>query len=108
MTRLRPALAGAVRTGGAIAALASAALPAPARAQRPIALPTADRALAAALATLQRDNAWTLAEQASICEIAAPPFKEQARAADYMRRLAAFGVDALRTEAEREREALQN
>ena len=34
----------------------------------------------AILATLKTDNAWTLAQQRSICEIPAPPFKEAARA----------------------------
>ena len=89
MSRLRPALAGT----------ALAALALPLAAQRPVALPVADRALAAALASLRADNAWTLEQQASICAIPAPPFKEQARAAEYLERLAAFGVDALRTDS---------
>ena len=81
-------------------AVATAALPlAPLAAQRPLALPLRDRALADALARLRADNAFTLEQQASICEIPAPPFKEQARAAEFMRRLAAFGIDGLRTDA---------
>ncbi len=81
-------------------ALVAAALPLlPLAAQRPLALPLKDKALADALARLRADNAFTLAQQASICEIPAPPFKEQARAAEFMKRLAAFGIDALRTDA---------
>ena len=44
------------------------------------------------LATLQSDNAWTLAQQRSICEIAAPPFKETARGTEFRRRLEALGL----------------
>ena len=48
--------------------------------------------VAAALASLRATNAWTLDQQASICEIPAPPFKEAARAAEYRRRLEALGL----------------
>lgn len=44
-----------------------------------------------ALAILQRDNAWTLEQQVSLCEIPAPPFKEERRAAEYARRFRALG-----------------
>jgi acetylornithine deacetylase/succinyl-diaminopimelate desuccinylase-like protein len=44
------------------------------------------------LNTLQTDNAWTIAQQRSICEIPAPPFKETARAAEFRRRLRALGL----------------
>jgi acetylornithine deacetylase/succinyl-diaminopimelate desuccinylase-like protein len=53
-----------------------------------------------ALTALERENAWTLDEQASICRIPAPPFKEAARAAAYRDRLAAIGVRNLRIDAE--------
>lgn len=46
------------------------------------------------LATLQTDNAWTLAQQKSICEIPAPPFRETARGAEYRRRFEALGLRA--------------
>jgi tripeptide aminopeptidase len=46
----------------------------------------------AILATLKSDNAWTLAQQRSICEIPAPPFKETARASEFARRLRALGL----------------
>jgi acetylornithine deacetylase/succinyl-diaminopimelate desuccinylase-like protein len=53
-----------------------------------------------ALAALKTDNDWTLQQQASICEIAAPPFKEAARAAEYKRRLEALGLTNVRIDAE--------
>ena len=46
------------------------------------------------LATLKADNAWTLAQQKSICEIPAPPFREAARGAEFKRRLEALGLRA--------------
>jgi len=46
------------------------------------------------LATIKADNAWTVAQQKSICEIAAPPFKESTRAAEFKRRLDALGYNA--------------
>ena len=44
-----------------------------------------------ALDILRRDNAWTLEQQVSLCEIPAPPFKEGPRAAAYARRMEALG-----------------
>ena len=46
----------------------------------------------AALERLRIDNEWTLQQQASICEIPAPPFKEQRRAEEFRRRLAGLGL----------------
>ncbi len=51
----------------------------------------ADPAVRSALDILRRDNAWTLEQQVSLCEIPAPPFKEAARGAEYARRLEALG-----------------
>ena len=48
----------------------------------------------AILSMLKSDNAWTLAQQRSICEIPAPPFKEEARGAEFKRRLEALGLSA--------------
>lgn len=48
----------------------------------------------AMLGTLRGDNAWTLDQQRTICEIPAPPFKETARAAEFRRRLEAIGLRA--------------
>lgn len=47
-----------------------------------------------ALAMLERDNAWTIDQQISLCEIPAPPFKEQTRGAEYARRFRALGLEA--------------
>ena len=64
------------------------------------AVPAQHAAVRRALATLRADNSWTLDQQASICEIAAPPFKEAARAAEYRRRLEALGLRDVRVDAE--------
>lgn len=52
----------------------------------------ADPRLLAALDLLRIDNAWTLRQQRELCEIPAPPFKEQHRAAEYLRRMQAVGL----------------
>ena len=46
------------------------------------------------LAMLQADNAWTLEQQRTLCEIPAPPFKETARGLEYKKRLEALGLTA--------------
>ena len=54
--------------------------------------PVADApALARALALLKADNAWTLQKQVALCEIPAPPFKEQARGVAFRSELVALG-----------------
>jgi len=53
--------------------------------------PTAP-AVGRALARIKADNAWTLGQQQSICEIPAPPFKESVRGAEYKRRLEALSL----------------
>lgn len=54
--------------------------------------PAADApSLAAALATLKTDNAWTLQKQVAICEIPAPPFKEKARGIAFQKEMVALG-----------------
>jgi acetylornithine deacetylase/succinyl-diaminopimelate desuccinylase-like protein len=83
------------------AATSAAAQPA-----RPAA-PPADPAAAArrpemrrALDALRATNARTLDEQTSICEIPAPPFKEQARGRELARRFQALGLRNVRADAE--------
>lgn len=44
-------------------------------------------------------QSWTLDQQISLCEIPAPPFKEQARAAEFRRRLIALGYPDARIDA---------
>lgn len=53
-----------------------------------------------ALATIKADNAWTLDQQASICEIPAPPFKEAVRAEEYRKRLESHGLKNVRIDSE--------
>ncbi|HQW67824.1 MAG TPA: M20/M25/M40 family metallo-hydrolase [Gemmatimonadales bacterium] len=77
--------------------LAGAVLP-PATAQD-VRLADKDPVVQRALAALQRDQAWTLAQQIAICEIPAPPFKEAARADDFKRRLVALGYLDTRIDA---------
>ncbi len=74
--------------------LVSAALQA-----QPVVIPSSNPAVRAALATIRADNAWTLQQQASICEIAAPPFKEAMRAAEFKRRLESHGIVSVRIDA---------
>jgi acetylornithine deacetylase/succinyl-diaminopimelate desuccinylase-like protein len=59
---------------------------------------TRAQAMDSILAILRNDNAWTLAQQRSICEIPAPPFKESGRGAEFARRLETLGLRA-RTDA---------
>ena len=56
------------------------------------AVPATNPAVKRALDRLKADNAWTIEQQVSICEIPAPPFKETARGAEYKRRLEALGL----------------
>lgn len=64
-----------------------------------ITIPSTNAAIRTAMATLRSDNAWTLDQQASICEIPAPPFKEAARGAEFKRRLEALGLSNVRIDA---------
>ncbi|MDQ8153362.1 MAG: M20/M25/M40 family metallo-hydrolase [Gemmatimonadota bacterium] len=68
--------------------LVALALPAALAAQQPVA---DSPALAKALAVLQADNAWTLQKQVALCEIPAPPFKEQARGIAFKNEMVALG-----------------
>lgn len=49
---------------------------------------------------LKADHDNTVAEQRQICEIPSPPFKEQVRAADYQKRLAALGLKDVQMDKE--------
>ena len=49
---------------------------------------------------IKADHADTVAEQKQICEIPAPPFKEQVRAADFQKRLAALGLKDVQMDKE--------
>ncbi|HYB21482.1 MAG TPA: M20/M25/M40 family metallo-hydrolase [Thermodesulfobacteriota bacterium] len=52
------------------------------------------------LAFLKEDHENTVVEQKQICAIPAPPFKEQARAEHYRKRLAALGLKEVRMDKE--------
>src|SRR5688500_2500814 len=72
-----------------------ASLPAAAQSKMPI-----DNArVRTALEQIKADNEWTLQQQVSICEIPAPPFKEERRGAEYKRRFEAIGLKNIRTDA---------
>src|ERR671914_494844 len=75
------------------------ALSAPANGQAPTGASDNDR-VRAALQMIRADNAWTLDQQVSLCEIPAPPFGEARRAAEYRRRLTALGLRNVRIDAE--------
>lgn len=63
-------------------------------------VPANNARVKAALDALKADNEWTLEQQKSICEIPAPPFKEQVRAAEYKKRLEALGLKNVRIDSE--------
>jgi tripeptide aminopeptidase len=56
-------------------------------------------AVRAALDRIKADNAWTIEQQVSICEIPAPPFKEQRRAAEMKKRFEALGLRNVRIDS---------
>jgi tripeptide aminopeptidase len=66
-------------------------VPALAAAQNTFALPTDQPSVKRALDGVKSSNSWMLDQQVSICEIPAPDFHEQARAAEFKKRLIALG-----------------
>jgi len=54
----------------------------------------------AALDSIRAHNAWTIAQQISICEIAAPPFHEAKRGLELHRRFHALGLTNVRIDTE--------
>lgn len=83
-------LAGAIPLALIVSPLAAQTIP-PIRADHP--------ALKTALETIQRDNAWTLEQQTSICEIPAPPFKEAQRGLEMKRRFESLGLSNVRVDS---------
>jgi acetylornithine deacetylase/succinyl-diaminopimelate desuccinylase-like protein len=71
----------------------------PATSQRPV-VPAADPNVVAALEYLRTSEPGTLDDQVALCEIPAPPFGEQERAADYRDRFAAVGLANVRIDDE--------
>jgi acetylornithine deacetylase/succinyl-diaminopimelate desuccinylase-like protein len=62
-------------------------------------IPHDNARLSAALDTIKAQEAWTLEQQISLCEIPAPSFKEATRAAEYRRRLQALGIANVRIDS---------
>ena len=56
-------------------------------------------AVRAAMDRIKADNAWTIEQQISICEIPAPPFKEERRAAEMKKRFEALGIRNVRIDS---------
>lgn len=81
-----------------IPALLALAVVTPAAAQ-PVRLLDGTPVVRRALDALPAQQAWTLDQQISLCEIPAPPFKEDARAAEFRRRLIALGYPDARIDA---------
>lgn len=69
---------------------------APLAAQMPV--PASHPRVKAAVDGLKTDNAWTVDNQVSLCEIPAPPFKETARGLEYKRRLEGVGLRNVRVD----------
>jgi tripeptide aminopeptidase len=72
----------------------------PAQRPLPAAIPTADPRVRSALEKLRAGDSWLIEQQISICEIEAPPFKEQRRAADFAARFRALGFTSVRLDDE--------
>jgi acetylornithine deacetylase/succinyl-diaminopimelate desuccinylase-like protein len=66
---------------------------------QPIVVPATHASMRAVLATIRADNAWTIDQQVSICEIPSPPFKEAVRAAEFKKRLESLGIVNVRIDA---------
>lgn len=83
--------------------IAAAALPAlliaSAAHAQPLRVPN-DARVRQALEAARAGEAQTIEDQIAICQIEAPPFKEQRRAEDYRRRLEALGLRNVRIDAE--------
>ena len=63
-------------------------------------IPLTDPSIQRAMEAMRTQQAWTLDQQVSICEIPAPPFKEQRRAEEFQRRLIALGYADARIDTE--------
>ncbi len=89
----------AFRTIGTVSVVLVAAKAGPLAAQT-ASSPFDDPRVRTALQMIRDENAWTLDQQVSICEIPAPPFGEARRAAEYRRRLSALGLRNTRIDSE--------
>lgn len=85
-------------TAALFAAIALTATSGSASAQS-VQAPAASTRVQAALDLLKTDNAWTLEQQETICEIPAPPFMEAERGVEYRKRLEALGLRNVRVDS---------
>ena len=83
-----------------VAAALPALLIASAAHAQPLPVPDRDPRVRQALEAARTGEAQTIEDQIAICQIEAPPFKEQRRAEDYRRRLEALGLRNVRIDAE--------
>ncbi len=101
MTPLRPRVASLLSAAMLVSSPSFVTL---ARAQRPattdVSTLAKHPAVVQAMAAIERDNAWTLDQQVSLCEVPAPPFKEAARAKVFSQKLTALGVQNVRSDGE--------
>ncbi len=63
-------------------------------------VPSGNPSVVAALESIKRENAWTLQQQVSICEIPAPPFKEAERGKELVQRFRSLGLVNVRVDPE--------
>ena len=68
-------------------------------AQAAPAIPSAHAKIRAAVELVKTDNAWTLQQQIDLTQIPAPPFKEEARGAEFKRRLERIGYRNVRIDS---------
>jgi tripeptide aminopeptidase len=61
--------------------------------------PPGNPAIRSAMDRIRTDNAWTVDQQVSICEIPAPPFKEERRGEEMKRRFEALGLRNVRIDS---------
>lgn len=74
------------------------AMPAALAAQR-IAIPSDNALVRRSMDGIKSWNAWTLDQQAQLCEIPAPPFNEKARGIEFRKRLVALGYPGTRIDS---------
>ena len=62
-------------------------------------IPADDPGIKKAFDAIKGWNAWIIENQRQLCEIPAPPFKEQARSAEFRKRIAALGYPQAKIDA---------
>src|SRR5689334_10853052 len=83
----------------ALALAAFAAIASVATAQQSPDVTIKDPGIAKAIESIKSWNAWIVENQISLCEIPAPPFKEQARGVEFRKRMIALGYPGTKIDA---------